>query len=197
MKLVRYICNIIFIIILALFTIGYTSKSIINLNATVKIILPTGPDGKSLSNDINSNFTYSMYLDKIVDISNSDNTTINYNEINSTLGTITKLVKYIFIAVSACIGLIIILSSIGLKKISYIPLAISQLVMIMTSLFMIIIYSTHYLTNIIKNYISDQSINGIKININNLIVNYDTGCIFIFVSTALLIVINFIYVFLG
>lgn len=197
MKLVRYFCNIIFIVILVLFTIAYASKSIINLNATVNIKFPTAPNGQIISNDINSNYAYSLYLDKVIDTTNSDNITIKYNEIDSTLDTIIKIIKYIFIIISVCIGLIIILSLFGLKMISYIPLAISQLVMIITSLFIVIMYSTNYLSDIIKTYINSQSLNGIKINISKLNINFDTGSIFIFISTALLIVINFIYVFLG
>jgi hypothetical protein len=197
MKLVRNICNIIFIIILILFTVAYTLQSIINVNANVSVVIPKDQNDQQILNNINSNFTFSLYVDKIVDTTDSINTTINYSDINNTIGTITNIIKYIFIVVSVCIGLLIILSLIGLKMISYIPLAISQLVLIMTSLFIVIMYGTNYLSDIIKNYINSQSLDGIKIKITNLNINYGTGGILIFVSTALLIVTNFIYAMLA
>jgi hypothetical protein len=197
MKLVRNICNIIFIIILILFTVAYTLQSIINVNANVSVVIPKDQNDQQILNNINSNFTFSLYVDKIVDTTDSINTTINYSDINNTIGTITNIIKYIFIVVSVCIGLLIIFSLIGLKMISYIPLAISQLVLIMTSLFIVIMYGTNYLSDIIKNYINSQSLDGIKIKITNLNINYGTGGILIFVSTALLIVTNFIYAMLA
>ena len=186
----------VFSLILILFTVAYTLQSIINVNANVTVVIPKDQNDQQISNNINSNFTFSLYVDKIVDTTDSINTTINYSDINNTIGTITTIIKYIFIVVSVCIGLLIILSLIGLKMISYIPLAISQLVLIMTSLFIVIMYGTNYLSDIIKNYINSQSLNGIKINITNLNINYGTGGILIFVSTALLIVTNFIYAML-
>jgi uncharacterized membrane protein len=138
-----------------------------------------------------------LYLDKLIDTSNENNISINYGDLNSTLGNVMNLIKYAFIIASACIGLVIVLSFIGLKMLSYIPLTLSQIVILISSIFIIILYSTNYLTDIIKNYVKSQTFNNTKINIDNININIDTGGILIIVSTGLLIVTHILYTILA
>jgi hypothetical protein len=190
-KLFKYICIIVFIAILVLFTVGYSSQPILTLTATASLNVPNVNENiPALPN--NGNYKYSLYMDKIVN--NIDNSTINYKDINSTLGTISNIIKFVFIAVSGCIGLVILLSFIGLKVISYIPLLIALITMIILSIIIVIIYSTSFLIDSIKNYISSQTK---FININNAKINYDNGGHFITASTIALLINYFLYMMLG
>ena len=196
-NIVKYICILIFISILVLFTIGYTSQPILNLTATASINLqsiPTDPkitiNTPSLPN--NGNYKFSVYLNKIVN--NTDNSTINYNNINSTLDIVSKFMNYIFIGISVCIGIVILLSFIGLKIISYIPLLIALITMIIICIIIFVIYSTGFLSSILNQYISSQSQH---ITLSNTKIIYDTGGIFITLSTGLLLVNYFLYMMLG
>ena len=123
----KYLCILIFIVILVVFTVGYSTQPLINVTADVTVNIPTVPNVTTPANiPIPSiiNYKYSLYMDKL--INNNNNSTINYKDVNSTLNTISNIVKYAFIGVSVCVGLVIILSLIGLKLISYIPLLIAS-----------------------------------------------------------------------
>ena len=199
MKIFKYICIVLFIVILILFTTAYNLKPIINVtaSATAKILVPNGFNGELVSNNINANFAFLLYLDKLIDTSNENYITINYGDLNSTLGNVMNIIKYSFIIVSACIGLVIVLSFIGLKLLSYIPLTLSQIVMLSSSIIIIILYSTNYLTDIIKNYVNSQTFNNSKINIDNIKIDINTGGILIIVSTGLLIITHILYTMLA
>lgn len=198
----------IFIIILVLFTIAYASKPIINVSANVNIKFPLLPNGKQLEPDINESIKAFLYMNYITTNDNSitNSAKINYSEINSTASTVSTFFNYICIGTSVLMGLVIILSFVGLKGISYIPLSLSQLVMITFSLLIVIIYSTHYLTDILTDYINslagvNLNIPGVnetaKVKISNTNINYDIGGIFITLSSALLIVSHIFYSVLG
>jgi hypothetical protein len=190
-KLFKYICIIVFITVLVLFTVGYSSQPILTLTATASINIPN-VSGNIPTLPNNGNYKYSLYMDKIVN--NIDNSTINYKDVNNNLSTISNIIKYVFIGVSVCIGLVILLSLIGLKVISYIPLLIALITMIILSIIIVIMYSTNFLIDLIKNYISSQTT---FININNTNINYDNGGIFITAATIALLLNYFLYMFLG
>ena len=195
-NLFKYLCIFIFIGSLVLFTLGYKNQPILNLTTKATLNLPTEPNVTSntpmfeLPN--NGNFKILAYLNKMVNT--SDNTTINYNELNSTLGNAINFMNYIFIGISVCIGLVILLSFIGLKTISYIPLLIALIAMIIICIIIFALYSTGYLTDILTQYVNNQSP---YVSISNTKVNYDIGGIFITLSTGLLFVNYFLYIMLG
>ena len=193
-NLFKYICILIFIVILVVFTVGYSTQPLLNVTADIIVNIPTVPNITKSTETIPVivSYKYLLYMDKL--INNNDNTTINYKDVNSTLNTISNIVKYIFIGVSVCIGLVIILSLIGLKFVSYIPLMLALTSMIIISIILIIIYSTNFIIDIIKNYISSQST---FINISNTKINYDKGSIMIGISTVLLFVNYILYMLLG
>ena len=193
-NLFKYICILIFIVILVVFTVGYSTQPLLNVTADITVNIPTVPNITKSTETIPVivSYKYLLYMDKL--INNNDNTTINYKDVNSTLNTISNIVKYIFIGISVCIGLVIILSLIGLKFVSYIPLLLALTSMIIISIILIIIYSTNFIIDIIKNYISSQST---FINISNTKINYDKGSIMIGISTVLLFVNYILYMLLG
>ena len=193
-NLFKYICILIFIVILVVFTVGYSTQPLLNVTADIIVNIPTVPNITKSTETIPVIviYKYLLYMDKL--INNNDNTTINYKDVNSTLNTISNIVKYAFIGVSVCIGLVIILSLIGLKFVSYIPLLLALTSMIIISIILIIIYSTNFIIDIIKNYISSQST---FINISNTKINYDKGSIMIGISTVLLFVNYILYMLLG
>jgi len=208
MKIIRYICNILFIVILVLFTIAYTTKPIIDVSSVVNIKFPLLPDGKQLATDINEGIKAFLYMDHLTTNNNSitNNANIEYKDINSTAETVSTIFTYLFIGVSICIGLVIVLSFVGLKFISYIPLSLSQLVMIIFTVFIIIVYNTNFLNDILTNYINNLAglnvnIPGVdkpvKITLSNTSINYDTGGILITLSTALLFITHIMYSILG
>jgi hypothetical protein len=199
-KFFKYICILVFIVILILFIIGYSSKPILNLTANASINLESIPTIPEITLNIptlpnNGNFKYLLYMDKIVN--NIDNSIINYKDIDSTLDNISKISKYIFIGVSLCIGLVIVLSLIGLKVISYIPLIISLITMIILSIIIFVINNTNFVIDLIKKYISSQTESINLININNMKINYENGGVFITIATILLFINYFLYVVLG
>ena len=195
-NLFKYLCILIFITSLVLFTLGYTNQPILNLTTKATLNLPTVPNVTSntpmfeLPN--NGNFKVLAYLNKMVNT--TDNTTINYSELNTTLGTVITYMNYIFIGISVCIGLVILLSFIGLKTISYIPLLIALIAMIIICIIIFALYSSGYLNNILTQYVNNQSP---YLSISNTKVNYDNGGIFITLSTGLLFANYFLYIMLG
>lgn len=193
-NLFKYICILIFIVILVVFTVGYSTQPLLNVTVDITVKIPSVPNITKSTETIPVIviYKYLLYMDKL--INNNDNTTINYKDVNSTLNTISNIVKYAFIGVSVCIGLVIILSLIGLKFVSYIPLLLALTSMIIISIILIIIYSTNFIIDIIKNYISSQST---FINISNTKINYDKGSIMIGISTVLLFVNYILYMLLG
>lgn len=196
MKIIRYLCIILFIIIIVLFTVGYASQPIINLNAVANIKMPLLPDGTPVAPDTNEKIEAILYIDKVI----VNNTTIYYSDINSSVNDTSNSIKYAFIFASICIGLVIGLSFIGMKRISYIPLVLSQLIMISFTSILIIIYNTNYLSDIISNLVNSQDVlnsNGAKVTVLNVKINYDIGAILITLSTALLIINHFLYSILG
>jgi hypothetical protein len=199
-KFFKYICILVFIVILVLFTIGYSSQPILNLTATASINLELIPTIPKVTINIptlpnNGNFKFSLYMNKIVN--NTDDSIINYKDIDSTLDNISKISKYVLIGVSICIVLIILLSLIGLKTISYIPLIIALITMIIFCIIIVIIYSTNFVIDLLKKYISSQTESINLININNMKINYDNGGVFITIATILLFINYFLYVVLG
>ena len=208
MKIIRYICNLLFIVILVLFTIAYITKPIINVSADVNINFPLLPNGQQLEPDINEGIKAFLYIDHLTTNNNSitNNANIEYKDINSTADTVSTIFTNLFIGVSICIGLVIVLSFVGLKVISYIPLSLSQLVMIIFTVFIVIVYSTNFLTDILTNYINslaglNVNIPGVdapvKVTLTNTSINYDTGGILITLSTALLFITHILYSILG
>lgn len=195
-NLVKYFCIFIFISSLVLFTLGYKNEPILNLTTKATLNLPTEPNVTSNTPMIelpnNGIFKVLAYSNKLVNT--TDNTTINYSGFNKTLGTVINFMNYIFIGISVCIGLVILLSFIGLKKISYIPLLIASIAMIIICIIIFALYSTGYLNDILTEYVNRQSP---YLSISNTKVNYDTGGIFITLSTGLLIVNYILYTMLG
>jgi hypothetical protein len=199
-KFFKYICILVFIVILVLFTIGYSSQPILNLTATASINLELIPTIPKVTINIptlpnNGNFKFSLYMNKIVN--NTDDSIINYKDIDGTLDNISKISKYVLIGVSICIVLIILLSLIGLKTISYIPLIIALITMIIFCIIIVILYSTNFVIDLLKKYISSQTESINLININNMKINYDNGGVFITIATILLFINYFLYVVLG
>ena len=208
MKVFKYICILLFLVILGLFTVAYSTLPLLNATAEASVNIPlnthpTSPNGISIPIDINglqipSNMNTKLYFlfytDKIINNSDGNNTIINYSDINSTVGNISSIIKYILITVSVCIGLVVILSFIGMKMLSYIPLIFSQIVMILLAIIIVVLYSTRYLTDIITQNINSQS-NYIKLS--NAKISFENGGILIIISSLLLIVTHFIYSMLG
>jgi hypothetical protein len=193
----KYICISVFIVVLVLFIIGYSSQPLLNLTANVSINLESIPKIPKVTINVpklpnNGIFKYSLYMNKIVD--NVDNSTINYKDIDSSLDNISDISKYIFIGVSVCMGLVIVLSFVGLKVISYIPLIIALISMVALSIIIFVIYNSNFVIDLVKKYITDKII---LININNTKINYDNGGVFITIATILLIINYFIYILLG
>jgi len=197
---VKYICIILFITTLTLFTIGYANEPLLNVRASVALNLPTVPIVPNVTITLpniptlpnNGNFKFSLYMDYI--INNIDNSKINYSDVNGTLDSVTNIIKFVFIGVSAFLGMVIILSFIGLKTISYIPLLIALNIMIILCIVLILIYSTKFVTGAITDFINKQSE---FIKVSNTSINYDTGGILITVATGILLVNYFLYMMLG
>ena len=215
MKVFKYICILLYLVILGLFTVAYSNLPLLNATAEASVnipipsypTLPTGPNGPNdisypndfidpnslqIPSNINKKYNFVFYTDKI--INNNDKTNINYSDINSTVGNISSILKYILITVSVCIGLVVILSFFGMKMLSYIPLIFSQIVMILLAIIIVILYSTRYLTEIITKNINSQSS---YIKLSNAKISFETGGILIIISSLLLIVTHFIYSMLG
>jgi hypothetical protein len=208
MKVFKYICILLFLVILGLFTVAYSTLPLLNATAEASVNIPlntrpTGPNGINFPIDINglqipSNMNTKLYFlfytDKIINNSDGNKTIINYSDINSTVGNISSIIKYILITVSVCIGLVVILSFIGMKMLSYIPLIFSQIVMILLAIIIVVLYSTRYLTDIITQNINSQTD---YIKLSNAKISFENGGILIIISSLLLIVTHFIYSMLG
>jgi hypothetical protein len=194
-NLFKYICIFIFIVILVVFTVGYTTQPLINLTADVTINAPTVPNVTNNSTVMTNtvNYKYSLYIDKIVN--NNDNSTINYKDVDNSGFTYTyNIIKYGFICISVFLGLVIILSTFGLKAISYIPLSIVFTTMLLIFTFLINIYYMSSKDIIIEKIIGSQSK---FIKINNTNINFDNGSIMITASTALFLINFILYPILG
>jgi len=194
-NLFKYICIFIFIVILVVFTVGYTTQPLINLTADVTINAPTVPNVTNNSTVMTNtvNYKYSFYMDKIVN--NNDNSTINYKDVdNSGFKYTYNIIKYGFICISVFLGLVIILSTFGLKAISYIPLSIVFVTMLLIFTFLINIYYMSSKDIIIEKIIGSQSK---FIKINNTNINFDNGGIMITASTALFLINFILYPILG
>ena len=194
-NLFKYICIFIFIVILVVFTVGYSTQPLLNLTADVTVNAPTVPNVTNNSTVMTNtvNYKYSLYMDKIVN--NNDNSTINYKDVDNSGFTYTyNIIKYGFIVISVCLGLVIILSIFGLKLISYTPLSIVFVTMLLIFTFLINIYYMSSKDIIIEKIIGSQSK---FIKINNTNINYDNGGIMITASTALFLINFVLYSILG
>lgn len=201
MKFGKLLCNIIFIIILILFTVGY-NLSIINANVNISI---SGIAGSSSSSDTSVQ-KYILYINNIVNQSTINNVTTNntikYTDISSVIDTIFMVIKYLCIGISSSIVAGIIFSFFGLKILSKILFILSLILMIIISVILIIIINISFIKNTIISFVTQKlqsiyNLPNINTTINNTSINYETGGILISIASALMLINYILYAFIG
>ena len=220
MLFIKYICLVIFAIIIILFTVGYASQPIMNANvnftANVNNInqqiqgqlpanqqmnflngqqvpqIPKAPDNIQLATE---KLNLIMFIDKIGIINNDKTTYMKYGEVDSTLGTVFSIFKYLCIGVSLIIAVGMTLSIFRLKFISKLVMILALIIMIFITICLIIIYSTNYLKDAINSLLQSQNI--ADINVSNTNIKYELGGWLMSISSLLMFVNYTIYVFLA
>ena len=211
MLFIKYICLVIFAIIIILFTVGYASQPIMNANinftANVNNInqqiqgqlpiaqrqqVPAVPNNVELANE---KLNITMFIDKIGIFNNDKTTYMKYGEVDSTLGSIFTAFKYLCIGVSLIIAIGMTLSIFRLKFISKLVMILALIIMIFITICLIIIYSTNYLKDAINSLLQSQNI--ADINVSNTNIKYELGGWLMSIASLLMFVNYTIYVFLA
>lgn len=217
MLFIKYICLVIFAIIIISFTVGYASQPIMNANinftANVNNInnqieaqlqqaqalngqqLPKLPEVQNNVELANEQLNLVMFIDKITINNNGETTNMKYGEIDNTLGSIFTAFKYLCIGVSVIIATGITLSIFRLKFISKLVIILALIIMMIITICLIIIYATNYLKDALDSLLQSQNI--ADINISNTNIKYELGGMLMSISTILMFVNYTIYVFLA
>jgi hypothetical protein len=206
MKIIKNVCLIIFIIITILFTIGYSSQSIMTASQTISM-----PPIDGLINSMNATeiFNFNSLL-----ISSNNNPSIDYSKTNDDIKIFFKILFAFCIIITILLSIGIILSYFKLVFISKIILLIPLLMLIILFVLLMIIYLTITLTSIGTNYLSSfiaNYINNIvrenknKIPETNLpdnitptidnVIKYNNGFILLTIATCLMFVNHTIYMY--
>ena len=197
MKFGKILCNIIFIIILILFTVGY-NLSIINAIVNISI---SESSGSSTSVQ-----KYILYINNLINQSTINNVTTNntikYTEFSSTVDTIFMAIKYLCISISSSIVAGVIFSFFGLKIFSKIFFILSLILMIIISIILIIIINISFIKDTIITFVTQKiqsiyNLPNINTTINNTTIKYETGGILISVASALMLINYILYAFIG
>ena len=199
MKPIKLICLFIFIIVVVLFTVGYTSVPIMNSSSTVNINTPTNSNISSLitiPNNNNINVIIKFYIDKFTTKDNITNasSSITYESLGGTIAQLFKVLLYTCISATLLTSSGIIVSFLGLKFISKLVFILALLAMILIFSIMIVLITNNIISNSIKNLIIP---NIVGVNISNNTINYDTGFILMSVATGLMFVNYIIYNYFG
>lgn len=175
----KQLCICLFIIITILFTVGYASQPIINSHS------PLTANG-SPDNVSDMSFYLSYFTTNFENIRNVYSQNTNYGDFSNDLKLALSTEFIICIAISALLGISIVLAYIGLVKISKIILTVVLILMIiaMIVLQVYILGDTGISLNTIKSMFSPT-------------LEYGVGYILMLTSLVLMIVNYFIYLFLG
>jgi len=221
MKTSKYVCIFMYIIIIILFTVGYSSQSI--LSATQTITMPANADGTvtimTATEVLNSNSLM---------ISSNNNPGVDYSNINNISTIIFQTLFSICIIITILLSLGVLLSFLNKIFLSKIILLITLILMLIIFILLMIIYlsltvtsiGTNSLMNFLANYINtfiSQKIQNKKLpqeiptdiaetllndiipknitpNINS-VTRYDNGFILMTVATWLMFVNHIVYMF--
>ena len=226
MLFIKYICLVIFALIIILFTVGYASQPVlsVNINFTANV--------NNINNQIEAQLQQAQAqaqaqllagqqlpeLPKLPEVQNNielaneqlnlvmfiDKIGINNNgqTTNMKYGEIDNTLGFIFTAFKyLCIGVSVIIAT-GITLSIFRLKFISKLVMILALIIMMIIticLIIIYATNYLKDALNSllQSQNIVDINISNTNIKYELGGMLMSISTILMFVNYTIYVFLA
>lgn len=203
-------CILIFIIITILFTVGYSTQTLISAKQIITMPPINGVFSTMTASEI---LTFNSLM-----ISSNDNASIDYSDFNSNCKLIFKGIFGLCVSITCILGIGIILSlfnKIFISKIIFLIALILMLIMFMLlfNLYLTITIAsigTDYLTSFIANYLNEF----IKDNINNTpipknilpdnitptiknTINYNNGFILMSVATLLMFINHFIFMYYG
>ena len=207
---VTLFCILIFLIITIIFTVGYSTQTLISAKQIITMPPINGVFSTMTASEI---LTFNSLM-----ISSNDNASIDYSNFNDDCKLIFKGVFGLCVSITSILGIGIILSlfnKIFISKIIFLIALILMLIMFMLlfNLYLTITIAsigTDYLSNFIANYLNEF----IKDNINNTpipknilpdnitptiknTINYDNGFILMSVATLLMFINHFIFMYYG
>ena len=207
---VTLFCILIFLIITIIFTVGYSTQTLISAKQIITMPPINGVFSTMTASEI---LTFNSLM-----ISSNDNSSIDYSDFNDDCKLIFKGVFSLCVSITSILGIGIILSLFNKIFISKIIFLIALILMLIMFMLLINIYltitiasiGTDYLSSFIANYLNEF----IKDNINNTpipknilpdnitptiknTINYDNGFILMSVSTLLMFINHFIFMYYG
>jgi hypothetical protein len=189
MLYLKKICLPIFIIITILFTVGYASQPIIEINQLTQESTNTNTRTDTRT-DISSSLNQTLYINKISRIGSNIQSTYsgnkNYTDINNDIAILFKTLLYACIATTVLLTIGILLGYLGLKFISKIIFFLAMILMIAVFIIIqVIILTDSLITNFSNKDLTKPTIsNGV-------------GYYLILASVCLMIITYLIYSFLA
>jgi hypothetical protein len=192
----RIFIIIFFIIAAILYTVGFSAVSILKLDKTIPITIPTNPNIAgtptniaNLSIDVKSKF----YIDKVV-IEITNNATgektkkeEKYTKLGNDKIFVAMLYTCVFSIIAIAIGILLLL--LNIKVLAKIALVIGILCMVSISILLIILITNNSVVNVIKDVLK---VAGLGVNDK---LEIDSGFILIVTGTLLALLDYFVLTF--
>ena len=224
MKVIKYICIIVFIAIITIFTYGYALMPIISSKQNIKIpqitipiknliesnitpeqlniltllnLLNTVPETIDLpiNTKVNINLDESFYTTYFTIISNNGELQkVNYSDVNSSINLLFQILLYICIFITILITVGVIVSLYGYKFASKIILILPFILMLAILIIFTILIMSNYLTTYLTQLVNNNSLGIIA---SNITVSSEPGYIMLATATSLMLANLVYYIFLA